>query len=53
MSETHKKHRLLEKDTRFVGGGVEPRYLLESKFCVAGGARETGDTPGLVESGDH
>lgn len=29
------------------------KFVLESKFCVAGGARETGDTPGLVESGDH
>lgn len=28
-------------------------HLLESEFCVAGGARETGDTPGLVEGRDH
>lgn len=31
----------------------EHYHLLESEFCVAGGARETTDTPGLVESGHH
>lgn len=31
----------------------ERRHLLESEFCVAGRTREAGDTPGLVEGGDH
>lgn len=26
------------------------KLVLESEFCVAGGARETSDTPGLVQS---
>lgn len=32
---------------------IERRHLLESEFCVAGGAGETGDAPGFVEGRDH
>lgn len=31
----------------------EQCHLLEGEFCVAGGAWETADTPGFVESRDH
>lgn len=58
MSESDKdpphrrEHRRLERDEVSLWI-IERRHLLESEFCVAGGAGETGDTPGFVEGRDH